>query len=98
MKAAIGLVLAFSLTVFVVPAVANDTFRAFSSLPAVEQTPLAPLSDDQLATVEGAASRLGPAVNLNIAVVNQLNLCVLCKDVVQTNTASIRQRNSRFGR
>ena len=92
MKAPIGLVFALALTLFVVPAVASDTFHAFSALPATEQASLTPLSDDQLAAVEGTAFRLGiNAVNLNIAVLNQINLCVLCEDVVQTNIAAILQ-------
>jgi hypothetical protein len=92
MKAPIGLVFAFALTLFVVPAVASDTFHAFSTLPVTEQASLTPLSDDQLAAVEGAAFRLGiNVVNINIAVLNQLNLCVRCEDVVQTNIAAILQ-------
>jgi hypothetical protein len=92
MKSIIGVVLALSLMLSVVPALADDTFQAFTKMPATDRARLTPLGDDQLATVEGAASRLGDiAVNLNIAVLNQLNLCVLCRGVVLTNIGAIGQ-------
>jgi hypothetical protein len=91
MKTAIGLVLAFALAFSVVPAVANDTFHAFSTLSAMEQASLTPLSNEQLAAVEGAAFRRLPTVNINVAVLPQINVCVACEDVEQRNIGSIRQ-------
>jgi hypothetical protein len=53
MKGVIGLALAFALTLSVVPAIAGDTFHAFSTLPAAARASLAPMPDAQLAAVEG---------------------------------------------
>jgi hypothetical protein len=89
MKAVIGLVLALALTLSVVPAVASDTFHALSRLPAVEQAGLAPLSDDQLAAVEGARRLI---LIVQVAVQNQINVCALCRDVAQGNVGAIVQR------
>jgi hypothetical protein len=47
MKIAIGIVLALALTLASVPALAGDTFQAFSTLPAAEQATLTPLPDEQ---------------------------------------------------
>jgi len=94
MKIIIGVVLALCLTLSVVPAIADDTFQAFHKMPATDRALLTPLSDDQLASIEGA--RLSPVnIGINAAIVNQLNICILCTDVEQTNAAAIRQ-NIRF--
>jgi hypothetical protein len=53
MKGVIGLALAFALMLSTVPAIASDTFHAFSTLPAATRSTLAPLSEAQLAAVEG---------------------------------------------
>jgi hypothetical protein len=90
MKIAIGTVLALALTLASVPAFADDTFQAFSTLPAAEQATLTPLPDDQLAAVEGAAP-LNVNVNVQVAVPIQLNVCVVCEDVVQTNVGVVVQ-------
>jgi hypothetical protein len=90
MKIAIGIVLALALTLASVPALAGDTFQAFSTLPAAEQATLTPLPDDQLAAVEGAAP-LNVNVNVQVAVPIQLNVCVVCTDVVQTNVGVVVQ-------
>ena len=100
MKIAIGVVLAFALTLSVMPAGASDTFHAFSTLPAVEQASLTPLSNDQLDAVEGGAFPPYPdlpTVSINIAVLPQINVCAVCKGVVQTNIGVIAQ-GSRFRR
>jgi hypothetical protein len=92
MKTAIGVVVAVALAFAAVPAAgAGGTFHAFSPLPAVEQGRLTPLPDAHLATVEGAAL-VDIAVNLNLAVQNQLNLCVLSGSCRQTNIGVIPQR------
>jgi hypothetical protein len=54
MKIIIGVVLALSLMLSVVPAIADDTFQALSQISAEERARLTPLSDDQLASIEGA--------------------------------------------
>jgi hypothetical protein len=100
MKTVLGLVLAFALALSVLPAVASDTFHAFSTLPAVEQARLTPLSDGQLAVVEGGAFPPFPdypTVAINIAILPQINVCAVCGGVVQTNIGVISQ-GSRFGR
>lgn len=53
MKGMIGLALASAFVLAVAPAIAGDTFHAFSSIPPAACASLAPLSDDQLATVQG---------------------------------------------
>ena len=53
MKTAVSVAMVLALILSVIPAIASDTFHAFSSIPAVEQVSLTPLSNDQLAAVEG---------------------------------------------
>jgi aminoglycoside phosphotransferase len=53
MKTIIGLAAALALALSVVPATAGDMFQALSVIPASEQAGLTPLTDDQLAAVEG---------------------------------------------
>ena len=88
MKIAIGTVLALALTLASVPAIAGDTFQAFSTLPAAEQVTLTPLLDDQLAAVKGADLL---NINVQVAVPIQLNVCAVCEDVVQTNLGVVVQ-------
>jgi hypothetical protein len=92
MKPVIGLVLALALTLSVVPAVASDTFHALTSLPAMEQASLTPLSDDQLAAVEGARRIL---VIVQVAVQNQINVCAVCRNVAQVNLGVVAQGAAR---
>src|ERR671937_702841 len=96
MKSIIGVLLALCLTLSVVPAIADDSFQAFHRMPATDQALLTPLSDDQLASIEGA--RLGitqilDSVNtgVDVGIITQFNICVLCTDVEQANAAAIRQ-------
>jgi hypothetical protein len=94
MKIIIGVVLALCLTLSVVPAIADDTFQAFNKMPATDRALLTPLSNDQLASIEGA--RLSPAnIGINVAIITPLNICALCTDVEQANVAATRQ-NIRF--
>jgi hypothetical protein len=58
MNTVMSVVLALALTLSAMPAIAGDTFQAFSTLPAAEQATLTPLPDDQLAAVEGAEGLL----------------------------------------
>jgi hypothetical protein len=97
MKTAIGVVLAFALAFSVVPAVASDTFHAFSTLPAVEQASLTPLSDAQLAAVEGEGFEIEGVCTIctNVAEVAQANVNTSAfSRVRQSNRASVRQSNS----
>jgi hypothetical protein len=89
MKAAIGFVVVLALTLSAVPVIAGDTFRALSTLSAVEHARLTPLPDDQLAAIEGERS-LNIAVQ--VAVVTQVNVCAVCKNVAQVNAAAVVQR------
>jgi hypothetical protein len=96
MKIIIGVVLAVSLTLSVVPAIADDTFQAFHKMSAEERALLTPLGDDQLASIEGArhstTTRNAPInIGINVAISTQLNICVQCRDVTQVNAAAILQ-------
>jgi hypothetical protein len=53
MKTVIGLVVALALMLSAGPATAADMFQALSTIPASERVRLTPLTDDQLAAVEG---------------------------------------------
>jgi hypothetical protein len=53
MKGMIGLALAFTLTLSTVPAIAEDNFHAFSTMPTAARASLTPLDDNQLAAIEG---------------------------------------------
>jgi hypothetical protein len=91
MKIIIGVVLALCLTLSVVPAIADDTFQAFHKMSAGERALPTPLSDDQLASIEGANSPIdiGPIdIGINVAITPQLNICVVCTDVEQGNAAA----------
>ena len=90
MKFILGVVLALSLTLSVVPAIAEDSFQALSKMPATDRALLTPLSDDQLASIEGA--RLSPVnIGINVAITPQFNVCVQCTAVTQANVAATRQ-------
>jgi hypothetical protein len=98
MKIIIGVVLALSLTLSVVPAIADDTFQTFRKMSAEERALLTPLGDDQLASIEGArhstTTKIAPInIGINVAVIPQLNICVLCRDVIQVNAAASAQTN-----
>ena len=88
MKIAIGLALALALALFSVPATAGDTFHALSS---TDQTSLTPLSDEQLAAIEGYGSDVC-VVCINAAVITQVNVNILSFDEVeQENEAEVNQ-------
>jgi hypothetical protein len=53
MKRVIGLALAFALTLSTAPAIAEDAFHAFSTIPTAVRSNLAPLPDAQLSTIQG---------------------------------------------
>ncbi|MDQ3930723.1 MAG: hypothetical protein M3328_16450, partial [Chloroflexota bacterium] len=54
----------------VVPALAGESFHAFSQLPALEQAALTPLPDAQLATIEGTELNSATVIQVNVAVGN----------------------------
>ena len=90
MKIAIGLALALALALFSVPATAGDTFHALSS---TDQTSLTPLSDEQLAAIEGAGGGTDVCVVcVNLAVITQANVNILSfGEVEQENEAEVNQ-------
>jgi hypothetical protein len=55
----IGIASAFALVLSIVPGIAGDTSRAFSTMPAAARAGLAPLPDDQLATRASAKRSAG---------------------------------------
>jgi hypothetical protein len=59
MKGATCIALAFALMLPIVPAIAEDTSRGFSTLPAATRASLAPLRDDQLATLASTKRAAG---------------------------------------
>jgi hypothetical protein len=94
MKIAIGTVLALALTLAGVPAFADDTFQAFSTLPAAEQATLTPLPDDQLAAITGGdviSQVCAVCANIQAAVVGQANIAAASAFTAQENESSVRQ-------
>jgi hypothetical protein len=103
MKTVISVGIALALMLSVVPAMAGDTdtFQAFSKMAVWgEQELLTPLSDGQLATIEGAAfkkhDRHGTKccgdVGVNIADIDQTNLNI-GGFAYQSNLAVVSQSN-----
>jgi hypothetical protein len=66
MKTVIGLAAALALALSAVPATAGDMFQALSLIPASEQAGLTPLTDDQLAAIEG--ENILALINLLLAI------------------------------
>jgi len=72
-------------------------FHALDKLTVEEQASIIPMTDDQLASIEGEGGRRGRGrfkLNINIAVVVANNICVLCSDVVQSIIVNIGQSNN----
>jgi hypothetical protein len=84
---ALALILALS----VVPAMAGDTFQAFSKMSTDKQDLLTPLADNQLAAIEGGFFDEVCIVCLNIAVIEQLNVDVYGAFNSQVNQAAVSQ-------
>jgi hypothetical protein len=114
MKKFTSIAIAFLLALSVVPAMAADqtvdqvpaTFQAFSNLSATEREALTPLTDKELAAIEGSSLFDDVCiVCLNIAVVDQTNVAIQDADAYsifggrneaensarQSNYSSIRQ-------
>ena len=69
------------------------SFHAFSTMPLVGHPTLRPMTDDELATVEGAAgnSLSFSWANINLGIIVQFNICAICTNVTQGNAGSIFQ-------
>jgi hypothetical protein len=91
MKTVIGVAVALALVLSVIPATAGDTFRALSSMPAGEQELLTPLSDEQLAAVEGADYKYGRYGTYGYHK-DYGDTCFYC-----SNTAKVTQANVNYG-
>ena len=85
MKKFTSIAIAFLLALAVVPAMAADqtnstmestTFQAFSNLSATEREALTPLTDKELAAIEGSFFDDVCIVCLNIATVEQANIAI----------------------
>jgi hypothetical protein len=82
---------ALALVLSVVPAIADDTFQAFSQMPVGERELVTPLSDGQLATIEGEGWGDFCKFCSNYAAVYQANVNYGGKRVRQTNVAVVKQ-------
>lgn len=96
MKIAIGFTLALALALFSVPASAGDTFHAFSSMPSLEQASFTPLSDAELASIEGGRDVEICVVCVNRTRIRQTNVTIASRGsanigTYQTNVAAVRQ-------
>ena len=95
MKTVISVAVALALVLSVVPAIAGDTFRALSTMPAGEQEILTPLSDEQLATIEGEGAEVCTfcaQYATNYSDIDQANVNVSAfSRVDQSNSAYVRQ-------
>jgi len=68
---------------------AGSTFHALSRMPDEVRSNLTPLTDDELASVTGAAGGVfgvGDVV-ANLGIIVQINVCAVCTDVRQSNFA-----------
>lgn len=71
-------------------------FRALDQMPIDKQVGITPMTDGQLASIEGGR-RGGVNIGVNVAVIVPINIAVLSRDVIQTNTVTAIQAN-RFRR
>jgi len=68
------------------------TFQAFNKLSATERESLTPLTDKELAAVEGSGFDLAVCVICaNIAIIDQANVALFSEDVTQLNAAAVSQ-------
>jgi hypothetical protein len=95
MKTVISVVIALALMLSVAPAMAEDTFQAFSKIVAGEQEFLTPLSDEQLVVIEGEGSNFCSFCSqsaFNNSAVYQANVnSSRFSKVDQRNSARVRQ-------
>jgi hypothetical protein len=101
MKHLVLVVFALAVALSVVPAMAGDksvsgtepaALQALSKMPAPERTALTMMTDNELASVEGA--RYEFKINKNVAKIKQLNVCAACLGVIQSNGALVHQQNN----
>lgn len=70
-------------------------FHALDKMTVEEQASIRPMTDDQLASIEGGRRWRGHInLNLNIAVVVANNICVFCSNVGQSIIVDIGQSNN----
>lgn len=67
-------------------------FRALDQMPIDKQVGITPMTDGQLASIEGGR-RGGVNIGVNVAVIVPINIAVLSRDVIQTNTVTAIQAN-----
>ena len=100
MKHLVLVVVALAVALSVVPVMAGDksvsgtelaALQALSKMPAPERTALITMTDNELASVEGA--RFEIEIASNRARVRQTNVCVACLGVLQSNIALVIQVN-----
>ena len=74
-----------------------DSFHAFSKMSSMDRDALRLMTDDELATVEGAARWRFPILwsNANFGIILQINICAICANVTQGNAATLIQRGRR---
>jgi len=73
-----------------------DAFHALDKITMAEQASITPLTDGQLASIEGEGGKWREKLNLqlNISVVVANNICALCSGTSQSILAAIFQGNS----
>jgi uncharacterized membrane protein YfcA len=84
--------------VAVAPA-AGSTFHALSRMPEEVRSNLTLLTDDELASVAGAAGgAFGPGgLSVNLGIIVQVNVCAVCRGVRQSNFAISGAPSPSFG-
>lgn len=70
------------------------SFHALDKITMAEQASMTPLTDGQLASIEGEGRRSKLNLQLNISVVVANNICALCSGTSQAILAAIFQGNS----
>jgi hypothetical protein len=100
MRHLVIVVVALAMALSVVPAMAGDksvsgtelaALQALSKMPAPERTALITMTDKELASIEGA--RFEIEIASNRAKVKQVNRCLACLGVFQSNSAFVYQTN-----
>ena len=89
MKTIVSLVVAFALALSAMPAVAGDTFQAFSKMATDEQPLLTPLADYELEVIEAGFC----IACANIARVRQTNVNAVALNTLQANVSTVTQVN-----
>jgi hypothetical protein len=93
MKIVISVAIALALALSVVPAMAEDTFQAFGKMSTGEQKFVTPLTDEQLAAIEGEAVKVCIDCT-NVARVRQTNVAIKSFKTYQSNASLVFQSNN----